>query len=940
VKEQAQRASNVKLRQQREKRYWTQTELARMLGTTYLSVCRWENGTTSPSLYYRKQLCDLFHLSAEELGLSASFVETPENRQPPSAFSTTGITWSLPYRRNPFFTGREYLLARLHTLLNSSRATALSQVQALSGLGGIGKTQTAIEYAFRYRSTYQAVFWIRAENREVWHADLISLARHLKLLAQGEKDASYTLSAVTRWLETHTNWLLILDNVENFALIDELIPTDPHGHILLTTRAQSTGPLVQRLDVEQMSPEEGAFFLLRRAKLLGPDAPLEAASEATVRQANEICILLGGLPLALDQAGAYIEETGCSLPDYLELYQTQRTSLLRLRGQRSREHSESVSATVALCLEKVAQANPAAVELLRLCAFLDPDAIPEEIFTHGAPDLGPLLAPLATNALAFNTLFAALRTYSLIHRQPERKMLTIHRLVQAVVKDLVDESLQRQWAERCVRAVKRTFPEAGLPFCEASPRLIPQAQVCAMLVTRWRMTFLEAGQLLDLTGWYVMRQGQYQQAELLLQQGLQLIEENVGPEHPDFADCLEHLGDLYQHTDRLELARSVRQRVLETRERARDPEHPDVAAALIGLALTYRAQGRSDLAEPLFVRSYAIYERLASQAVLSRVHSHNMATCAENLGILSVEQGQFARAEPLITYAVALSEQLWGNNHHLTAHAYHSLGYLYEWQGQYSQAEKLYSQALAVREKTDTAHPNTAATLHHLARVYQKQAQYPQAETLFQRALTIRENALGLEHRSVGQTLSQMGSLYLDQKEDVRALPLITRALAIREKALGSDHPEVGRDLEALAQVYEIQGRYSEAEQCVQRALTIYESRLGSDHLESVESLIIAGSLSEKQHKDEEAAQFFQRALAICERLLGSEHPKTATSLHRLAALYARQGRTDEAQQIFQRARTICEQQLGRAHPETIALHKSYRELFPHSWNMQEDKGF
>ena len=137
------------MRQQREKRHWTQTELARMLGATYLSVCRWENGTTTPSLYYRKQLCEIFQLSAEELGLTSPSVEATTSSEPqqPSLSGTT--IWNVPDRRNPFFTGRDYFLARLQALLSSSRAATVSQAQAISGMGGIGKTQTAIEYAYR-----------------------------------------------------------------------------------------------------------------------------------------------------------------------------------------------------------------------------------------------------------------------------------------------------------------------------------------------------------------------------------------------------------------------------------------------------------------------------------------------------------------------------------------------------------------------------------------------------------------------------------------------------------------------------------------------------------------------------------------------------------------------------------------------------------------------
>ena len=165
-------APNIRLRAQRKQRHWTQTELARLLGTTYLSVCRWENGTTSPSLYYRKRLCELFEATTEDLGLTTSSPDEAHGNAPPSLPVGLAV-WNVPYRHNPFFTGREEILARLHALLGSGRAAALSHAYAISDLGGIGKTQTAIEYAYRHRQDYQAVLWARAETRGMLEEDLL-----------------------------------------------------------------------------------------------------------------------------------------------------------------------------------------------------------------------------------------------------------------------------------------------------------------------------------------------------------------------------------------------------------------------------------------------------------------------------------------------------------------------------------------------------------------------------------------------------------------------------------------------------------------------------------------------------------------------------------------------------------------------------------------------
>src|SRR5437588_8814842 len=298
---------------------------------------------------------------------------------------TPSQVWNVPFRRNPFFTGRESILTRLHTMLHGGNAAALSQPAAISGLGGIGKTQAAVEYAYRYRGEYQYVLWVQANTHETLTSSYVTLAGLLNLPEQGAQDQSLTIQAVKNWLEQHDKWLLIFDNADDLSLVDAFLPSGSRGHILFTTRAHVLSGRAQRVEVEEMDAEEGALFLLRRATMLAQDAALSSVSEAVRTAATAIVEAVDGLPLALDQAGAYIEETGCGLSRYLELYKVQRKNLHQRRSKRSIDHPEPVATTWSLSFKKVEQANPSAAEVLRFCAFLHPDAIPEELLTEGAP---------------------------------------------------------------------------------------------------------------------------------------------------------------------------------------------------------------------------------------------------------------------------------------------------------------------------------------------------------------------------------------------------------------------------------------------------------------------------------------------------------------------------------------------------------------------------
>jgi hypothetical protein len=235
--------------------------------------------------------------------------------------------------------------------------------------------------------------------------------------------------AVKSWLERQSGWLLILDNADDLALVVDLLPTTGSGHVLLTTRAQTVEIATRAFEIEQLRPEEGALCLLRRARMLTPTDSLEEADPGAREQALAIARALDGLPLALDQAGAYIEETACGLGTYLELSRTRSAQLLRLRGGVVSDHPQPVATTWSLAFEKIRLAHPAAAELLQCFAFLHPNAIPEELLREGASELGSPLQELARDPVELNMAIKALRGYSLVRRSAQQKTLSIHRLV-------------------------------------------------------------------------------------------------------------------------------------------------------------------------------------------------------------------------------------------------------------------------------------------------------------------------------------------------------------------------------------------------------------------------------------------------------------------------------------------------------------------------------
>jgi tetratricopeptide (TPR) repeat protein len=418
------------------------------------------------------------------------------------------------------------------------------------------------------------------------------------------------VQAVLQWLETRGRWLLIFDNADDLAMVQEYLPQGNLGHLLLTTRSQAMAGLARKIELETMEADEGVTLLLRRAGLLAPGATLERVSTADRASARDIVQEMGGLPLAMDQAGAYLEETGESLSNYLRIYQERRAVLLQRRGGIKPPHPESVATTWSLALQQVEQDLPAAIELMLLCTFLAPDAIPEELLEEGAAFLGPVLQPVAADRSRLNEALAALLRYSLLRRDATTHTLVIHRLVQAVILDELDKQTQRLWAGRVVRAVGQVVPFTEPAPWPRSQRYLAHALVCETLITHWNLALDEAAAVLHKAGVYLRARWQYQAAEPLLREALALGEKKYGVNHPNTSYLLHNLAALYQNQGKYEEAESLLQRALAIREEILGSEHPDSAQTLNSLAILYYEQDKHEKVEPILQRALAIREKM------------------------------------------------------------------------------------------------------------------------------------------------------------------------------------------------------------------------------------------------------------------------------------------------------------------------------------------
>ena len=497
--------------------------------------------------------------------------------------------------RNPWFTGRDKEIADLREWLGQTDKAAIGR--AISGLGGIGKTQTAIEYAHRHRDQYAAVFWINAASdldRQTAYRRVAKLLR----LPHDANDPDSVLAAVKRWLEGVDGhcWLLAFDNADDPPSLKPYLPsTAPNGHIVVTSRIRlDVLGIRSPLSIEKLPVEDSTQFLLDRADRAPGD-------EVERHAAGELARELDGLPLALEQAAAYVTAMRVSYGQYLASYRTRKLGLLERLGPVTGDYPATVATTWLINFEQVEAVSKATADLLRLSAMLDPNGIPFDLLTTGAEGLGQPLSDAIkpSDPLSVYEVLEPLGRFSLVAIDAEGRTYSIHRLVQEVVKDAMGDEGRHAWAERAVRALNAAFPSVEVSNWPACERLVPQAMAGSALTKEFGFQSEESAHLLNRAGYYLYARGQLGLAEPLLRQAMEIRRQVLGEQHPSFATSLNNLAELCRSTGRNEEAERLFRQALAIDRKVLGEQHPDFATDLSNLASLYDSMGRYEEAERL-----------------------------------------------------------------------------------------------------------------------------------------------------------------------------------------------------------------------------------------------------------------------------------------------------------------------------------------------------
>lgn len=575
--------------------------------------------------------------------------------------------FEVPFARNRNFTGRDQMLEDLQAKLKPGSATAI--VQAISGMGGVGKTSLALEYCYRFRNDYDVIWWLRAEQASTLATDFANLAQPLDLPNKAAANQPEVIAAVRNWLANNSGWLLVFDNAVDAQAIEAYRPHSENGNILITSRNPVWGSIADRLPLQELARRESVRFLLSRT---GRDE---------AKAADQLSELLGDLPLALTQAAAYVEAKDISIADYIA----------RL-GSHSRKLLEPVAATFAMAFEKLAAESPEGLKVLTLSAFLAPDNIPRSLLSAAVKD-----------DLEFDDAVAALRRYGLI--ETTEQSISIHRLLQKIVRDRLDPETQREGGAEALRLVRYRFPPQPEDYREwpiCAP-LLPHALQAIEHATGLGVAMADVRTLLYSAGVFEFKRGQFERGRNLLTRAIETEEKLKGPINAAVAVYLTTLGDLLSSMDELDLAEKSLRRALEIDKALGSTEHPFSAIRLSNLARVLMRTGKFEQSLRYAKRALEIDEKALGpkhQRVAFDEDAVGMSLYYRN------EKGDLAQAEQHLLRALSIDHEALGPEHYVTATHWSDLGSILAVEGKFVDAYDCFRRCLAIYRKTlPSEHP-------------------------------------------------------------------------------------------------------------------------------------------------------------------------------------------------------------------------------------------
>jgi tetratricopeptide (TPR) repeat protein len=770
------------------------------------------------------------------------------------------MIWGDVPSRNKNFTGREAVFERLRSAPSSNVTAVLPSdplPTALRGLGGVGKTAIAIEYAHRYRSDYDVVWWVPADQMPMVRSSLAALAGRLGLegaMTAGIEGAAVAALDALRRGQPYERWLLVFDNADQPEELREYIPAGP-GDVLITSRNPAWQATTTAVQVDVFARKESVQFLGIRTE-----------EQVTGAEADLLADKLGDLPLALDQAAAMLYETGMPVDEYATLLDEQIVKVMA--EGRSAEYPMSVTAAWSLSVENVQRLLPQAEELLRCCAYFGPEPIPRDVFRRGTQATGTRVNELMSDAILLSRAIRELGRFALV--TISGRTISVHRLVQALLRGELDERQQeayrhdvhailaaaapsdpaddRQW-ERFRELLPHVTSEAtGLAHCE-------DKRVRAFALNMLRYLYFTD----DLTS-----------CEFLTRRFIDQWTAVSGPDDPAVLAARRHYGDVL-------------------RQLGRYPEAYETVQSALSVAR--EALGERDRLTLSLANGFAADMRA---------------------------RGDFQSALEINEETARLSEEAYGLDAPQTMRALSNLAMDYGLNSDYRRAMELSQQAFQLMsEASEGVSPtNVLISWYTLAWAVRLEGRYIEARDVGQDAYDYGQERLGPDHFATLRTaIGLSAALRHLASERMKSLDIARDVFEVFSKRRGETHPDTMAAAVNLSNTLRVNGMVDEALELAVATASRYPRSYGNEHPYTYGCSSDVGLLLRVTGSPDAARQTNELALAGLNSRLGRDHFFGLAVEVNLASDLAALGQASKARALGEDtlARTI--KRLGRDHP-------------------------
>ncbi|KAH8742291.1 hypothetical protein F5883DRAFT_656864 [Diaporthe sp. PMI_573] len=864
--------------------------------------------------------------SGSQVGLNNGTITNEFHVPPEPLEAPPKPSCTIPFGRDPDFIDRETLLDQIHRTCSRPASRA-----ALVGLGGVGKSQLAIEYCYRtseaaiQKNTHLWVFWIHAETRARIEEDFKKVAEAVKL--PGRKDPKADIpQLMEQWLCNVENgpWLLVLDNADDDNVLFDAdhdyihtrnttantgrgralwtyLPQSPNGSILITSRNKTvarrlTGDYKNMVEVPLMDKNHALALLARKV-----------GSQPDMDHGAELVEVLENMPLAISQAGAYIQQRAprTSISKYLEEFrrsERRKFSLLnRDEGDLRRDSNafNSVIITWQISFESIRSERPSAADLLSLMSFFDRQGIPDwlvrsphnvvnqdSITNESAGDVSKDSeseddddsdvssasdASEYSAAQTFEDDLAILRNYCLISLNKTGDVFEMHNLVQlATRKWLSVDDRTENFKEQFVSRIAREFPTGDYSNWATCETLFAHVEKAFNHRPIGGKPLEEWARVLYNGSWYAHGQGRYSLAELMAKKSRDARMETLGDEHELTLDSVSMVGKVFHEQGKYEKAEKLFVEVMETRKQKLGPAHPDTLTSMANLASTFCNQGRWVEAEKLFVE------------------------------VIETSKQKLGPAHPdMLTIIANLASTFWN-------------------QGRWEEAEKLEVEVMETRkQKLGLDHPDTLTSMANLASTFRNQGRWEEAEELEVEVMETSKQKLGPTHPDTLTSIANLASTFWNQGRWEEAEELEVEVIETSKQKLGPDHPNTLTSMANLASTFRNQGRWEEAEKLEVEVIETFKQKLGPSHPSTLSSIANLALTFWNQGRWEEAEKLEVEVMETRKQKLGPDHPNTLTSMANLAFAWYSQGRTTDAIALIDSCVQIRRDVLGTEHPDT-----------------------